>query len=117
MSVGENQPKYIYYTSRYNILNMKQAKEQMTTGAVAIVDKPLFAKKRKYRDFDVPSEVFRRFQTGRNKFERWAKYLDLNDSDQKRIYDYARKNRDSVVILRDSTTGALRSIRQRAAND
>ena len=46
-----------------------------------------------------------------------GKYLDLTDSDQKRIYDYARKNRDSVVILRDSTTGALRSIRQRASND
>ena len=89
----------------------------MTTGAVAIIDKPLMMKKTKYRDFDVPTEVFSRFQTGRNKFERWGKYLDLTDSDQKRIYDYARKNRDSVVILRDSTTGALRSIRQRASND
>ena len=77
---------------------MKQKKEQMTTGAVAIHDKPLF--KRKYKDFDVSSEVFRRFQTGRNKFERWAKYLDLTDSDQKKIYDYARKNRDAVVVLR-----------------
>ena len=80
-----------------------------------IYDKPL--KKRKYRDFDVPTDVFRRFQSGRNKFERWAKYLDLTDSDQKKIYDYARKNREAVVVLRDSTTGALRSIRQRASND
>jgi hypothetical protein len=96
---------------------MNQRKEQMTTGAVAITDKPLVVKKRKYRDFDVPTDVFRRFQSGRNKFERWAKYLDLTNSDQKKIYDYARKNRDAVVVLRDSTTGALRSIRQRAAND
>lgn len=96
---------------------MKQKKEQMTTGAVAIYDKPLGGKKKqKYRDFDVPTDVFRRFQTGRNKFERWAKYLDLTDSDQKKIYDYARKNRDAVVVLRDSTTGALRAIRQRASN-
>jgi hypothetical protein len=94
---------------------MKQKKEQMTTSAVAIQDKPLF--KRKYRDFDVSTDIFRRFQNGRNKFERWAKYLDLTDSDQKKIYDYARKNRDAVVVLRDSTTGALRAIRQRAAND
>jgi hypothetical protein len=92
-------------------------KEQMTTGAVAMIDKPLMAKKRKYRDFDVPTDVFRKFQNGRNKFERWAKYLDLTDSDQKKIYDYARSNRDAVVVLRDSATGALRSIRQRAAND
>lgn len=89
----------------------------MTTGAVAIYDKPLGDKKKqKYRDFDVPTDVFRRFQTGRNKFERWAKYLDLTDSDQQKIYDYARKNRDAVVVLRDSTTGALRAIRQRASN-
>ncbi len=96
---------------------MNQRKEQMTTSAVAMIDKPLVVKKRKYRDFDVPTDVFRRFQSGRNKFERWAKYLDLTDSDQKKIYDYARKNRDAVVVLRDSTTGALRSIRQRASND
>ena len=96
---------------------MKQKKEQMTTSAVAIYDKPLGnVKKKKYREFDVPTEVFRRFQTGRNKFERWAKYLDLTDSDQQKIYDYARKNRDAVVVLRDSTTGALRAIRQKASN-
>jgi len=96
---------------------MNQRKEQMTTGAVAMTDKPLMVKKRKYRDFDVPTDVFRRFQSGRNKFERWAKYLDLTDSDQKKIYDYARKNSDAVVVLRDYTTGALRSISQRASND
>jgi hypothetical protein len=96
---------------------MKQEKEQMTTSAVALDPvKPKKAMKRKYRDFDVPTEVFQRFQTGRNKFERWAKYLDLTDDDQKKIYDYARKNRGSVLVLRDATNGALRSIRQRSSN-
>jgi len=96
---------------------MKQEKEQMTTSAVALDPvKPMKAKKRKYRDFDVPTEVFQRFQTGRNKFERWAKYLDLTDDNQKKIYDYARKNRGSVLVLRDATNGALRSIRQRSSN-
>ena len=82
------------------------------SGAVAMIDKPL--KKRKYRDFDVPSEVFRRFEKGRVKFERWSKYLDLQDETQRAVYEYARKNRDAIVVLRDSTTGALRAIRQRA---
>jgi len=42
---------------------MKQEKEQMTTSAVALDPvKPMKAKKRKYRDFDVPTEVFQRFK-------------------------------------------------------
>lgn len=57
---------------------MKHTKEQMTTGAVAIIDKPLMMKKTKYRDFDVPTEVFSRFQTGRNKFERWGEISRFN---------------------------------------
>jgi hypothetical protein len=66
--------------------------------------------------FEVPAEVFRKFDTGRNKFERWSKYLDLADENQKTIYDYATRNTQSVVVLRDSTTGAMRAIRRRSAN-
>jgi hypothetical protein len=77
-------------------------------------DKPFFKKKGKA--FDVSSEVFRRFQTGRNKFERWSKFLNLEDSNQKAIYDYAIRNRDATVILRDSETGAMRAIRPRSSN-
>ena len=85
----------------------------MTSSAVAMPPQPL-GKKRKYKDFDVSSDVFRRFEKGRVKFERWTKYLDLSDNSQLAVYNYARKNRDAVVVLRDSTTGALRAIRQRA---
>ena len=92
--------------------------DQVTTAAVAITALPLGAKKkRKYKDVNVPSEIFRRFDTGRNKFERWSKYLDLQDENQKSLYAYAKKNRNSVIILRDETTGALRSIRRRAVNE
>lgn len=90
--------------------------DQVTTAAVAITALPLGTKK-KYKDFNVPSEIFRRFDTGRNKFERWSKYLDLQDENQKSLYAYAKKNRNSVIILRDETTGALRSIRRRATNE
>jgi hypothetical protein len=80
----------------------------------------LYGKKKKplrrYKEFTVPTEVFRKFQTGRNKFERWSKYLNLEDANQKAIYDYASKNRDYVVILKDELTGAMRSIRKRSAN-
>jgi len=92
--------------------------DQTTTSAVAIVDRPLgVQKKTKYKDFTVPSDVFRRFDTGRNKFERWSKYLNLEDENQQALYSYAKKNRKSVIILRDETTGAMRCIRRKASNE
>jgi len=92
--------------------------DQVTTGSVAIVDRPLGIKKKtKYKDFNVPSDIFRRFDTGRNKFERWSKYLNLEDENQRAIYSYAKKNRKSVIILRDETTGAMRCIRRKASNE
>jgi hypothetical protein len=92
--------------------------DQVTTGSVAIVDMPLGIKKKtKYKDFNVPSDIFRRFDTGRNKFERWSKYLNLEDENQRGLYDYAKKNKNSVIVLRDETTGALRCIRRKASNE
>ena len=83
-------------------------------GSVGIGFDPKLGKKGK--QFDVSTDVFRRFSTGRNKFERWNKFLDLNDENQKAIYDYATKNRGASVILRDSETGAIRAIRPKSSN-
>jgi len=69
-----------------------------------------------YRLFDVPPEVFRKFETGRNKFERWSKYLDTTQEEQRAIYDYAKKKPKNTIVLRDSSTGAMRSIRRKASN-
>lgn len=91
--------------------------DQTTTGSVAIADRPLGASDKKYKDFDVPSDVFRRFSTGRNKFERWSKYLNLQDEKQFEIYKYAVRNRNATIVLRDEETGALRSIRRKASNE
>lgn len=91
--------------------------DQTTTGSVAIADRPLGASKKKYKGFDVPSDVFRRFSTGRNKFERWSKYLNLQDEKQFEIYKYAVRNRNATIVLRDEETGALRSIRRKASNE
>tara|TARA_B110000483_G_scaffold8649_1_gene10295 strand:+ start:115 stop:414 length:300 start_codon:yes stop_codon:yes gene_type:complete len=94
--------------------------DQVTTGSIAIIDRPLGIqgkRKTKYKDFTVPSDIFRKFDTGRNKFERWSKYLNLEDENQQSIYSYAKKNRKSVIILRDETTGAMRCIRRKASNE
>jgi hypothetical protein len=92
------------------------------TSQVAKKDMPLKNKKktydviRRYKKFSVPPETFRKFETGRNKFERWSKYLDLEDGSQKAVYDYAKKNPKNTIILTDATTGAMRSIRKRSSN-
>ena len=89
-----------------------------TTAAVAIADRPLGAKKKKKKqEFIVSDETFNRFNTGRTKFERWSKYLNLEDANEKSIYNFHRRNKDSVIILRNEETGALRAIRPRAANE
>ena len=89
-----------------------------TTSAVAIADRPLGAKKKKKnQEFIVSDETFNRFKTGRTKFERWSKYLNLQDEAEKNIYDYYRKNSNATIYLRNEKTGALRAIRPRAANE
>lgn len=97
---------------------MKMFKEEVAANSVSSggVDMNPNGINRKYRKFDVSSEVFRRFREGRNKYERWAKFLDSNDEDHKSIKKYATRNPKSVIVLRDSTTGALKAIRRRCAN-
>ena len=68
-------------------------------------------KKRKYETFKVSDNVFAKFRNGKTKFERWSKYLDLSDSSQKKIYDYAKKHHNGVIVLQNATTGAVRGIR------
>ncbi len=89
-----------------------------TTGSIAIADRPLGAKKkRKEKEFVISDETFNRFATGRTKFERWSKYLNVLDETEKDIYDFHRKNTSAVIYLRNEKTGALRAIRPRAANE
>lgn len=65
-----------------------------------------------WKMFDVTTETFRKFENGRNRFERWSKYLDVNDESQREIYDYAKKNPKNTIVLRDSSSGVLRQIRR-----
>lgn len=64
--------------------------------------------------FDVPPDVFRRFETGRNPFERWSKFLDESDEVQGEILKYAKSKPKNTIVLRDSTNGVLRAIRRRS---
>jgi len=74
---------------------------------------------RRYKQFDVDSDTFRKFQTGRMKFEHWSKFLNLQNENHKAIYDYAYENRkhDHLIVLKNSDTGALRAIRRPASTE
>ena len=68
-------------------------------------------KKRKTETFKVSDDCFNKFRHGKTKFERWSKYLDLSDSSQKKIYDWAKRHHTGCIILQNATTGAVRGIR------
>ena len=67
--------------------------------------------KRKCETFSVSDDCFHMFRHGKTKFERWSKYLDLSDASQKKIYDWAKRHHNGTIILKNSTTGAVRGIR------
>jgi hypothetical protein len=91
--------------------------EEVVTGDVAMPPSDYPKSGATWRLFNVPTDVFRRFETGRNKFERWSKYLNMEDEEQQALYNYAKKNGKHTIVLRDSVSGALRSIRRRAMNE
>jgi arylsulfatase A-like enzyme len=94
--------------------------ESTTTASVATYSKPMKFKKtsdQPYEIFDVSSDVFRRFETGRNRYERWKKYLDEDDENQASILKYAKKHPKNTIVLRCSDNGAMRAIRRRAINE
>lgn len=91
--------------------------EEVVTGDVAMPPSDYPKSGATWRLFNVPSDIFRRFETGRNKFERWSKYLNMEDEEQQALYNYAKKNGRHTIVLRDSMSGALRSIRKRAMNE
>ena len=85
--------------------------EDMSTASDIDMNPTGKKKKRKFETFDVSDEVFHKFSKGKTKFERWSKYLDLTDESQKRIYDWAKRNHNGAIILRNSTTGVVRGVR------
>jgi hypothetical protein len=72
------------------------------TGASVGLDQPFVRKKkRKFQEFVVNDDVYRRFSNGKSKYRKWAEYLNLEDDGQKAIYDWARKNPKGVLVLKN----------------
>jgi len=83
-------------------------KEETTTSAIALAHRPLsIVKKQKYRVFDVSPETFRKFESGRTRYERWSKFIN---EEEKGIVRYYNRNENSVIVLRNADNGALRAL-------
>jgi|TARA_B110000285_G_scaffold235060_1_gene314487 hypothetical protein len=101
-----------YFPAGKNLSYGRHRKEDMSTASdIDMNPTGKKVKKKKYGNFDVSDEVFHKFSKGKTKFERWSKYLDLTDESQKKIYDWAKKNHNGAIILRNSTTGVVRGVR------
>ena len=82
-----------------------------SSGAVAMPADAVRKKKKKYQEFTVSDDVYHKFRNGKMKFERWSKYLNLENEGERAIYDYARKNYKGICVLRHEDTGQVRAIR------
>jgi len=82
-----------------------------SSGAVAMPADAVRKKKKKYQEFTVSDDVYHKFRNGKMKFERWSKYLNLENEGERAIYDYARKNYRGICVLRHEDTGQVRAIR------
>lgn len=66
---------------------------------------------KKKKTFSVSPQVFDMFRRGKKKFEKWSKYLNLEDESQRALYSWAIKNHHGVIILQNAVTGEVRAIR------
>lgn len=53
--------------------------------------------------FDVSCDVHEKFRTGKNRYHRWDKYLDMEDTQCQKVYDYAKTKSPTSIILRNKT--------------
>ena len=67
--------------------------------------------KRKTKQFNVSPALFDMFRRGKKKFEKWSKYLNMEDEGHRAIYQWAIKNPQGVLILQNSQSGEVRAIR------
>ena len=80
-------------------------------GAVSMPPTAKKVKKRKSKTFNVSPQLFDIFRRGKKKFEKWSKYLNMEDEGHRALYSWAVKNREGIIVLQNSVTGEVRAIR------
>lgn len=73
------------------------------TGAGVSTDQPVIRKKR-FARFKVDDNLFNKFTSGKAKTRKIASYLNMEDVNERQIYDHARKNPNGVIVLHNGKT-------------
>jgi len=60
--------------------------------------------------FQIPDSVHRNFRTGKNRYHRWDRYLDMSEDSCKKVYEYAKRNPKTSLILKNGI-GAMIYVR------
>ena len=79
-------------------------------GAVSM---PATAKKvkRKSKTFNVSPDLYDMFRRGKKKFEKWSKYLNMEDEGHRALYAWAIKNPQGILVIQNSQSGEIRALR------
>ena len=80
-------------------------------GAVSMPPTAKRVKKRKSKTFSVSPQLFDVFRRGKKKFEKWSKYLNMEDEGHRAIYSWAVKNPQGIMIIQNSVSGEVRALR------
>lgn len=88
----------------------------MSAGSIADNPMPLGFNRKKYKMFNLVPKVWRRFENKRKATtEEWVSELDCSSDQQKAVYEYATKNPNKTIVLRNSKTGELKMIRRKVS--
>jgi len=94
---------------------LKPKKEEIANvagdGAVSMPPTAKRVKKRKSKQFNVSPALFDIFRRGKKKFEKWSRYLNMEDEGHRAIYQWAVKNPQGILVLQNSQSGEVRAIR------
>lgn len=82
-------------------LSLNEEAPVNATGPMVSTDQPAIRKPKRFGKFIVNDEIYNKFSDGKVKYRKWANYLNLQNEGEKMIYDFARKNPKSVIILQN----------------
>ena len=63
--------------------------------------------------FDLSPDEYQQCVSGRDKYERWSRKLNMEDGSNQTIRRYSHKNPDKDIIVRDSRTGMMAYLKRK----
>lgn len=84
-------------------LSLNEEAPVNATGPMVSTDQPVVRSKKRFGHFVVNDQIYKKFADGKAKYRRWNNYLNLENEGEKSIYDFAKNNPKSAIILQNGT--------------